>query len=128
MNVFVCTVSQTFLSLSSLLSVHSVARTSLTVMVNTDNTLLRKIFDFSTIKMARVQTWEDVRHSNMHVCVHVNFHLLENPPITGRDVFYADVNAIVCAIAHFIFCVSVYLCVCFWEAGVIYEEADLWVR
>lgn len=75
--MFVCAVSQTmwvqpcFLPLSStsrlLLSAHSVPRMSLTVINNTDNALLHIIFDFSTIKGARVQMWGNVKRFDLHV-------------------------------------------------------------
>lgn len=80
-NACVFSVSQTmwvqpaFFSLSSLLSAHSVPRTSFTVVIYTDNTLLHIIFDFSTIKGACVQIWGDVWHSDLHVCVCVHVSL-----------------------------------------------------
>lgn len=81
------------------------------------------VFDFFTIKRARVQTWGNVRHSYLHVtCKHCFF--MEMHISWLKRGFPTDANALT------LMCVSAYLLtlgvfMCVWGDGVIYEGADL---
>lgn len=131
-NVCVCLCGQSdnvahlSLSLCHLLYQYTVCPEHLSLSLLIQIILLHIIFDFSTLKKARVQTWGNVRHSNLHVCVCMSAcHLHENAHILGGIVGFIQMSM---PLSMLMLMSLVCLCVCLWGAGVIYEGADLWVR